>query len=132
MLNALTVNLNEDPRTFRIRTEAIRREAVGSPQIVKTISGAHTVLADDAGVSHRLTAAADVVWTLPNTFPEGWWAPVLQTAAGRATFTPAVGATVNSTAATDRTLAQWGRVIIEVEANTDGSSASWVVSGDVG
>lgn len=132
MLPGLGITLNQDPRTLRIRTEEMRRQAIGSPQVIKSISGAHTLLEDDAGLLHRLTSAVDVVWTAPNSLPPGWWAPVLQVGVGRATFTPAVGATVNSKAVTHRTLAQWTQAILTVESNSDGASASWVVTGDVG
>lgn len=128
MLDLLPVSPVEEKANFRRKVEQIRKAAIGGVSVVKEgISGAYTPNIDDSGQLHQFNDASDQSWTLPTTFPQGWWIEIEQIAAGRPTFTGA-----NALGGVARISGQWGKVTLEVISNDNGSSATWMVSGDVG
>ena len=126
------VLVNEGALNLRRKVEFLRKRAVGSPLQRDEKTAAYTVADVDAGKHLTYNSASDVNWTLNADFPAGFWFRVTQLGAGRATFVAGTGATVNTRAATARTLDQYSVVWCDVISNTDGSSAIWNISGDVG
>jgi hypothetical protein len=126
------IAITEKPDSLRRKVEFLRKRAVGRVWQTREITDAVTLVLDDYGTLLKFNKGTDFDVTLPIDLPEGWWVVGIQTGAGKATFLPDTGATVESTAATDRTLAQYGRVRIDCISNSDGASAFFVVSGDVG
>jgi hypothetical protein len=97
------------------------------------ISGtAYTVVAADLGKRKRTTNAAAVTITLPNDREQGFSFLLCQAAAGRVTFGPASGATLQNRTGNSKTAGQWSEVSVIVDSNSGGSAAVWVLSGDVG
>lgn len=125
------VAITEAADTLRRKVENLRQYAVGKIRQTKDISDDHTLTAGDAGVTLLCTNAMDKTLTAPNDLPEGWWCEVIQTGAGRFTLTAGSGATVNSTAANARSAAQYAKAYVDVVSNSDGVSASYVMSGDL-
>jgi hypothetical protein len=92
----------------------------------------YTVAAADLGKRKRTTNAGAVAVTLPNGLEQGFSILLCQAGAGRVTFSPAAGATLNNRAGYSRTAAQWSEVSLTVDSNSGGAAAVWVLSGDVG
>ena len=93
---------------------------------------AYTIVAADLGKRKRTINANAVTITLPNDREQGFSFLLCQCGAGQVTFSPASGATLNNRAGYSKTAAQWSEVSLIVDGNGDGSSAVWVLSGDVG
>jgi hypothetical protein len=55
-----------------------------------------------------------------------------QAGAGQVSFSAATGATLRNRPSYTKTAGQWSEVSLTVDMNTDGNSAVWVLSGDVG
>lgn len=122
----------EAPDSLRRKLEQLRKFAVGSTRQTKDVTDDYTLLEGDAGTRLQCTAATAKTLTAPNDLPEGWWCEIIQLGAGQFTVTAASGAAVNSTAANDRTSAQYAFARLDVVSNSDGASASYVMSGDLG
>lgn len=125
------VAVTETPENLRRKVERIRRFAVGNVRQTKDLTDDYTLVLEDYGSLLLFTSATTKTITVPNSLPEGWWCDLLQLGAQTATFTAATGATVNSLTGTEETGGQYGRVRLEVVANSDGESASAVLSGDL-
>ena len=93
---------------------------------------AYTVAAGDLGKRKRTTSAGAVTVTLPNDREQGFSFLLCQAAAGRVTFGPASGATLQNRVGYFKTAGQWSEVSLIVDSNSGGSAANWVLSGDVG
>lgn len=130
-VRGLAVSVNEHPQQLRRKVEIIRRSTVRVISQTNDKSAAHTPILEEAADRFTSTAATDVSWVLPNDLPNGWNCSLVQLGVGRVSFTPAVGATVNA-AGTARSRTQYSKVFVEVVGNTDGQSASYIVSGDIG
>lgn len=91
---------------------------------------AYTLQAADLGKVKRTTNASAVTVTLPNSFDPGFSVLVRQAGAGRISFAAASGATLHNRSGGDKTAGQWSEVSLTVDANGDGNSAVWVLSGD--
>jgi hypothetical protein len=131
-VKGLAVSVTEQPDQLRRKIEFLRQRSVGGIWQTKDVTDDYTPVAGDFGSLILFASATGKTITLSATLPEGWWCGLAQILAGQAIFVPGTGATVNSRAATDRTLDQYSRVWLEVVANSDGQSASYLVSGDVG
>ena len=92
----------------------------------------YTIAAGDLGKRKRTTAASAVIVTLPNDREQGFSILLCQAGAGQVTFSPAAGATLRNRAGYTKTAGQWSEVSLTVDANSGGSAAVWVLSGDVG
>src|SRR3546814_2307266 len=113
------VAITEKPDTLRRKVEFLRQRSVGGIWQTVDVTAAYTLLQSDWGSLIKYTSASDAVFTVPVDLPEGWWCGVVQLGAGRASFTPDTGATVNSRVATDRTLDQYSRAWVEVVSNSE-------------
>jgi hypothetical protein len=108
-----------------------------------TIAGFTTVTASDAGTSITLaaathggriletTAATAVALTLPNSLPVGANGVVTQVGAGQVTFTAGAGATIRQADSFTKTAKQYAEVSWRVRANSGGSAAEYVLSGNM-
>lgn len=126
------ITLTEKPDSLRRKLELLRQYMVGGIRQTKDIADDYQISAIDAGVTLLCTNGSAKTLTAPNDLPEGWWCDIIQLGAGQFTVSPASGASVNSTAANDRTSAQYAKARLEVVSNSDGASASYVMSGDLG
>jgi hypothetical protein len=92
----------------------------------------YTVVAADLGKRKRTTNAGAVAITLPNDREQGFSFLLCQAGAGQVTFSAASGAALHSRAGYSKTAGQWSEVSLTVDSNSGGTSAVWVLSGDVG
>jgi hypothetical protein len=92
----------------------------------------YTLVAGDLGKRKRTTNGSAVAVTLPNSIEQGFSAIFCQAGAGKITFSAASGATLNNRLGLSKTAGQWAEVSLTVDNNSGGSSAVWVLSGDVG
>ena len=92
----------------------------------------YTVLAADLGRLKRCTNAAAVAVTLPNDLPQGFSVLFRQAGVGQIAFSPAAGAALQNRSGFFKSAGQWAEMSLTVDANADGSSAVWVLSGDIG
>jgi hypothetical protein len=90
----------------------------------------YTLVAGDLGKRKRATNAAAVTVTLPNSMEQGFSVLFCQAGAGQITFAADSGATLNNRAGHSKTAGQWSEISLTVDPNSDGNSASWVLSGD--
>ena len=90
----------------------------------------YTLVAGDLGKRKRTTNAGSVTVTLAKTLEQGFSVLFCQAGAGRITFSAETGATLNNRAGYSKAAGQWSEVSLTVDTNTDGNSASWVLSGD--
>jgi hypothetical protein len=92
----------------------------------------YTLAAADLGKRKRTTNAAAVTVTLPSTMQQGFSTIWCQADAGVISFVAGTGATLNNRLGYSKTAGRWSEVALTVDANSDGNSAAWVLSGDVG
>jgi hypothetical protein len=92
----------------------------------------YTIVAGDLGKRKRVTNGSSVTVTLPNDREQGFSFLLCQAGPGQVTFSPASGATLRNRGGYTKTAGQWSEVSLTVDSNAGGTSASWVLSGDVG
>lgn len=92
----------------------------------------YTVVAADLGKRKRITSGSAVTVTLPNDREQGFSFLLCQAGAGQVTFSAASGATLHNRGSFSKTAGQWSEVSLTVDSNGGGTSAVWVLSGDVG
>lgn len=92
----------------------------------------YTLVAGDLGKRKRTTNGSAVTVTLPNSFEQGFSVIFCQAGAGQVAFSVASGATLHNRLSLSKTAGQWSEVSLTVDSNSGGSSAVWVLSGDVG
>lgn len=92
----------------------------------------YTVGAADLGKRKRTTNASAVTVTLPNDREQGFSCLLCQAGAGQVTFSAASGATLYNRVGYAKSAGQWSEVSLTVDSNSGGTSAVWVLSGDVG
>jgi len=98
---------------------------------IEDVTGtSYTLVAGDLGKRKRTTSSSAVTVTLPKTLEQGFSVLFCQAAAGQITFAAETGATLNNRAGQSKTAGQWSEVSLTVDTNSDGNSASWVLSGD--
>jgi hypothetical protein len=90
----------------------------------------YTLVAGDLGKRKRTTNSSAVTVTLPKTLEQGFSLLFCQAGAGQITFAAESGATLNNRAGYSKNAGQWSEVSLTVDTNSDGNSASWVLSGD--
>lgn len=91
----------------------------------------YTVVSGDANAHRILTGAASVAVTLPNNLPQGFLVTLVQGADGQLTFTPEPGATLETADGAVKTRVRFSSVTAMVRANPSGSSAAWLIVGDL-
>lgn len=95
-----------------------------------TAATAFTLSTADNGKVIETTAGTAVTATLSATAAAGTRVTLTQTGAGQVTFTPASGAALRNYAGYDATAGQWAVVGLYVRANSGGSAAEWVLTGE--
>lgn len=91
----------------------------------------YTLLPTDDGGVVEISNAAAIALTLPNSLPAGFSCLVTQAGAGQITFTAAGGATIRQRSSLTKTAGQWAMVTLYVRTNAGGSSAVYVLGGDM-
>lgn len=84
----------------------------------------------DRGRVVRLTNAASITVTLPNSAPVGFYCSWGQGGAGQITFSPASGATLVNRQSHTKSAGQHAQGGLIVYENSGGSAAQWTLSGD--
>jgi hypothetical protein len=90
----------------------------------------YTLVAGDAGKRVKLTNAAAITLTLPNSLAADFTCMVEQGGAGQVTFSAAGGATLHNRQSHTKVAGQYGQVGVYVDENSGGSSAVYTISGD--
>lgn len=98
--------------------------------VLGTSATSYTISQADDGASLNTTSGSAVTVSLPNNCPVGFRILVRQMGAGVVTFSAGAGATRVNRQGQYRTAGQYATCFLEVEANSNGTSALWVVSGD--
>lgn len=91
----------------------------------------YTLLPSDDGGVVEFSNAAAITTTLPATFAVGFSCLLVQVAAGQATFVAGGSATIRQASSLTKTRAQWSVVSAYVRTNAGGTTAEWVLSGDM-
>lgn len=91
----------------------------------------YTVLSSDNGKVVELSNASAIALTVPNSLVAGFSCLFTQAGAGQVTCSPASGATQRNSSGLSKTRAQWSVVTLYVRANSGGSSAEYVLAGDM-
>ncbi len=99
-----------------------------TPTVTKT--AAYTLTAVDSGYVMRVDSASAVAITLPNSLPVGFELTVIQMGSGQVQFVPATGATLNNRNSFTRTAGQYARVTLNVQENSSGVLAKFILAGD--
>lgn len=92
----------------------------------------YTITTSDDGKVVELSNAAAIALTVPNSLPVGFSCLITQVGAGQVTIAAAGGGTQRQSSALNKTRAQWSEVTLYVRANSGGSAAEYVLSGDMG
>ena len=91
----------------------------------------YTVSVSDDGKVVELSNASSISVTVPASLPAGFNCLFTQVGAGQATFSPGSGATQRQRSEFDKTSGQWAVCSLYVRANSGGSAAEYVMSGDM-
>ncbi len=90
----------------------------------------YTIQASDANTLVTLNNAASITVTLPNNLTSGFTCTLMQLGAGQVTVSAAAGAAFVNSAGHTKTAAQYSLVSLAVYANSGGSAAQYVLTGD--
>jgi hypothetical protein len=91
----------------------------------------YTLQASDNGKIVEFTNAGAVTLTVPNSLAAGFNCGLCQCGAGQVTINAGAGATRRQASSLTKTRAQWSEVALRVRANSGGSAAEFVLSGDM-
>lgn len=91
----------------------------------------YTIQSSDNGKVIELSNAAAITLTVPNSLAASFSCLITQVGAGQVTIAPAVGATQRQASSLNKTRAQWAVVSLYVRANSGGTSAEYVLAGDM-
>lgn len=106
-------------------------KAAGATKWLKDVTGtSYTLIESDTSRRLRTTNGSPVTITLPNNMPIGYQVEFVQGGAGQVTFTPASGATRVGSDSFTKTKNQYAVVTLTVDANSNGTSAAWTLSGN--
>lgn len=98
------------------------------------VTTGYTLTSSDSGKLIEMNLSVSRALTLPNDLATGFFCDVVQAglAAGKVVFTPASGATLTGNSAVTTTAGVWARCSLYVHSNASGTSAVYVLSGNVG
>lgn len=96
-----------------------------------TVTGNYTLQASDKGLMIPVSSAVDVTITLPNSIAAGFNCMVVQEGVGAVIFSAAAGATYRERGGNTRTAGQHAIASLITRANSTGTSAIWLASGDL-
>jgi hypothetical protein len=91
----------------------------------------YTLQASDHGTVIEFNNSASITVTLPNSLFVGFNCMVRQIGSGRVTLSAGSGATVGTSAFGLVTRTLWSEANVSVRANSSGSAAAYVASGDL-
>jgi len=91
----------------------------------------YTVQTSDNGKVVELSNAASITVTVPNSLPAGFNCLFTQVAAGQVTLAAGSGATQRQRSGLTKTAGQWAIVSMYVRANVGGTSAEYILAGDM-
>ena len=91
----------------------------------------YTVQTTDNGKVVELSNAGTITVTVPNSLPQGFNCLFTQAGAGQVTFVADSGATQRQRQSFTKTAGQWAIVSMYVRANVGGTSAEYVLAGDM-
>ncbi len=98
---------------------------------IDTITTNYTVLIGDLAKVKRVNSATATNFTLPNNMEVGFNVAVTQAGTGQVTMVAASGATLRSIGNLNKTSAQHALITAFVVENTGGTSAAWLLKGDL-
>lgn len=90
-----------------------------------------TFAAAHYGTSINHSNGSATTCALPASAPKGTWFKLTQMGAGAVTFSAGSGATLRSRGSKYKTAGQYAQMYGEVLNNSNGSSAEWVLAGDL-
>lgn len=90
----------------------------------------YTLGSIDDGTVLKFTHASGCTVTCPNSFSAGFNVGLLQTTSGQVTCVAASGATIINRQSFTKTAGQWATASLLVDANSNGTSAHYVLGGD--
>ncbi|GGD45659.1 hypothetical protein [Pseudoxanthomonas indica] len=90
----------------------------------------YTLQASDCGKVVEFTNSSAVTVTLPNNLAAHFTCSIVQAGSGQVTLSAASGATLRNRQSHTKTAGQWGWLSTYVRANSGGSAAEYVMSGD--
>jgi len=91
----------------------------------------YTLQASDKGKVVELSNAAAIVHLLPNNLPVGWSCTIVQAGAGQVTLSAQATGSMRQAGGYTKLRAPWAQASLYVRSNAGGSSAEWVVSGEM-
>jgi hypothetical protein len=97
----------------------------------RAVTAAFTVAATDDLDLVRVNVASSVNVTLPNNMAAGFSVTLAQVGAGTFVMVAGAGATRDSRGAVYTSAGQWAVVTAMVDSNSNGTSAHWIVTGDL-
>lgn len=92
---------------------------------------AYTLQSTDNGKVVELQNAGAITVTVPNSLPAEFNCLLVATSTGQVTISPASGATQRQASGYTKIRTQWSGVSLYVRANSGGSSAEYVLMGDM-
>lgn len=111
------------------------RNTLGVPASITEISTVatttYTIASSDNCKVIRFTSNSSITVTLPNNLPKGFSCLIAQRGSGVITFSAGVGAVRNSRGSRYKTAGIYAEASILVEDNASGSSAYYLLSGDL-
>jgi hypothetical protein len=108
-------------------------EISGFRALIATDSNtSRTLAATDTGTTIRFTSASAVTVTLPNDLAVGFTVEIIQSGAGRISFSAASGAAIDNRQSQTKTYGQYAAVRLIVVANSGGTAAVYNLAGDTG
>lgn len=136
MMSATADCLLRGNGTASLQTSGVQVDAQdaisGFKSAVKTESGAaYTLTAADTGKVVELSHGSAITLTLPNNLPKGFTATLVQLGVGVVSFSAASGAVYHNRSGYNATAGQYAVCTLYVSSNSDGSSAVYVLAGDL-
>jgi hypothetical protein len=95
------------------------------------ITASRSLRQEDINKLLKVNSADAVTLTLPASLAEGFSCAVMQKGAGAVTFEAGSGATMVNVSDGDTITGQYGIAGVNVYENVGGSSAAWVLSGEI-
>lgn len=110
-------------------SDPVRFPSAASPFVTEA-GAAVTLSAGHNGKTVKLTADDPTV-TLPDSLLEEFTCILMQLGSGQVSFVADGGATLQNTFGFDKTYGQYSRAVLDVIENGDGSSAVWLLAGEL-
>lgn len=102
----------------------------GRVMVPRQVAASYTLTKEEAGTCVELEDAGAITLTLPATLPKGFRCTLMQAGVGRITCSPASGAILLNRSGHTGTAGQYAVCTLYVSANTAGTNATYILSGD--